>query len=290
MTDPDVPTAADMHACLGERALESDTPFGPMEYAVRGEGRPLLTVYGTPGGYQEGLLAAEYFRANGFRVIAPSRPGYGGTALGVGRSSEEQADAMAALLDALDIAQAAVLGFSGGGASSYLLAARHPDRVASLLEADSISMAIPSSRLDRLAFSQRPLVALQSWLLDHVSGRMLRWAGAPAAEAPDAAAAHLELMRDIIVSVSDWPTVRAGYDNDDAQFAALGDLPLGRIRCPTLIIHGTADSSVPPSHAEHAHAAIAGSELLWMPDAPHFAFIVRPDVERSALEWLREHR
>ncbi len=54
----------------------------------------MLVVHGSPGTYVQGLLMAELFRANGFRVVAPSRPGYSGTPLSTGRSTADQADAL----------------------------------------------------------------------------------------------------------------------------------------------------------------------------------------------------
>ena len=38
-------------------------------------GVPLVCVHGNPGDFVQGLVMAEYFQVNGFRIIAPSRPG-----------------------------------------------------------------------------------------------------------------------------------------------------------------------------------------------------------------------
>ena len=135
-----------------------------------GDGPALVSVHGSPGNYVIGLLIAEYFRVNAFRVIAPSRPGYGGTPLATGRTSEEHADAIVALLDALAVDRVAVLGVSGGGPASYAMAGRHPDRVEYLLEVNSMCLPMPPNRLERLGFSSRPLVALQLWLVNHFPG------------------------------------------------------------------------------------------------------------------------
>jgi pimeloyl-ACP methyl ester carboxylesterase len=68
-------------------------------------------------------------------------------------------------------------------------------------------------------------------------------------------------------------------------------LPLDNIRCPTLIIHGDADNDVPPRDAEYAHAAIAGSELLWINKASHIGFWTADDaykVQEYAVDWLKK--
>jgi len=47
------------------------TARGPVEYAVRGEGPPVLLVNATAGGYDQALLLGEMFVGDGFRQIAP---------------------------------------------------------------------------------------------------------------------------------------------------------------------------------------------------------------------------
>ena len=109
-----------------------DTACGPVEVATAGEGPPLLLSHGSPGGYDQ-MFYAEALTQAGFALIAPSRPGYLRTPLATGVRFEDQADAFAALLDALGLEEAAVLGGSGGGPAAIQFAARHPDRTRALL-------------------------------------------------------------------------------------------------------------------------------------------------------------
>ena len=148
---------------------------------------------------------------------------------------------------------------------------------------------MPANRLERLAFSSRPLVALQLWLVDHFPGITLTMMGGTGNPGPRETADRVALLRAIIQSASDWPRMRVGYDNDEAQFATLGELPFDQIACPTLIVHGRADHSVPTTHAEHAHTAICGSQLRWLPDGRHVTFFVDPEAQHEALTWLRRH-
>ena len=62
-----------------------------------------------------------------------------GTALASGATVEDQADPLAALLDILEIRQAALLSYSSGGPVAYSLAARHPSRVLALVAISSVS-------------------------------------------------------------------------------------------------------------------------------------------------------
>lgn len=285
------PVAADLEACLTAPRRTVSTPQGVVEYAERGEGPPLLAVHGAPGGCDQGLMAGETFRAGGFRVIAPSRPGYLGTPLATGLSCDAQAEALVGLLDALGVDRVAVLGISSGGPSSYLLAARHPDRVTCLLQIDAISMAYVDKHptMQRLAWSSAG-VSTVLWLLDHLPGLMIRmFVGTATADTPPREDL-VRIVRALTLSGAGWPVRRDGYTNDMAQLTQLPDLPLSGIRCPTLIIHGTTDWDVVPEHAERAHARIDGSRLAWIEDGSHLGFFLSPATQAEALDWLAATR
>ena len=86
------PTLARLQECLSTPAYVLATAVGPMQYAERGHGPAVLTVHGTPGGYDQGLVGLG-FASSAQRLIAPSRPGYLGTPLSTGRTPDQQADA-----------------------------------------------------------------------------------------------------------------------------------------------------------------------------------------------------
>ena len=83
------PAAEDRHVI--------STPWGAVEYAERGAGAPVLVIHGI---YHrvDGLLC-DLFPDR--RVIAPSRFGYLGSRMPPNATPAAQADAFAALLDAL---------------------------------------------------------------------------------------------------------------------------------------------------------------------------------------------
>jgi 2-hydroxy-6-oxonona-2,4-dienedioate hydrolase len=111
----------------------ADTPCGPIEYAVAGNGPPVLVVHGAGGGFDQGLDSSEALVQAGFRVIAMSRFGYLRTPLPADASPAAQADAHACLLDALNIQRVAVVGFSAGAPSTMQFALRYPERTAALV-------------------------------------------------------------------------------------------------------------------------------------------------------------
>jgi len=65
---------------------------------------------------------------------------------------------------------------------------------------------------------------------------------------------------------------------------------LSSIRCPTLVAVGEEDTVTPQSAAEAMHRAIAGSELMTIPQAGHLANLEQPAAFNAALARFLEHR
>jgi pimeloyl-ACP methyl ester carboxylesterase len=290
MSSTAVPGAADYRACLAEPSRVVQTSRGPIEYAERGTGPPLLSLHGSPAAFENGLLIAEFARVTGFRVIAASRPGYSRTPLSARQTPVQQADTLAALLDTLDLDQVAVLAMSGGGPAGYALAGTHPDRVCCLVQVESIALPATAPRLGRLGLRLTAVAGLAAWMIDRFPARMLTALGAEPTTDPDLRAAQVALARGIIATATGWKRLGAGYDNHAAQFADLTPLPLGAITCPTLIVHATADTRVPITHAEHAHTAIPGSILRRIDGGRHTTFLFHPDLHHAVVNWLHDHR
>jgi pimeloyl-ACP methyl ester carboxylesterase len=236
-----------------------------IEYVSLGadSGPAVLVIHGTPGGYDQGLMTASRIGPGRLRVIAPSRPGYLGTALDVGKTPRGQADAYAGLLDALSIRRAAIVGLSGGGPSSIQFAAHHAERCVALVMISAVTCKRPPSErplLWRILLSTLLASDLGAWLI---------------CKAAEAAARH---SRHRCVDGESVPTPdqllktlmppslrREGLSNDVAEFAALADEVPAAVACPTLIIHGEGDRMVPLRHARRAAAAIPHSELVVAP-------------------------
>ena len=292
---------------LDRSAQVVGTLAGPVQYAESGEGQPLLFAHGGLGGYDQALGMTALFALNGFRVIAPSRPGYLGTPQGTGRTFAEQADALAALLDTLGIDRVAAMGFSGGGPPMYQLAARHPGRVSCLVEISSPSttyetgmnpllMKAMFSRigiglslgLTRFIVKRFPESATRSFLQDEA-----------VLDRPAIAALAHRIMSDpyraaFVTRVwgsRAWRVAERlpGARNDLAQNAALTELPLAAVACPTLIVQSPAPE--PARHAERAATTIPGAELRWLPDGCHIGLWVNDDTreqQQAVLSWLQE--
>src|SRR5689334_15784955 len=108
------------------------TSKGSIEYRLEGSGPTVLVLN---GGHcsRETRLSHEKLTGHGFSVLTPSRPGYDSTPLEVGKSAQAAADALAALLDTLQISSVDVIGISAAGPTALAFAQQHPGRLRKLI-------------------------------------------------------------------------------------------------------------------------------------------------------------
>jgi pimeloyl-ACP methyl ester carboxylesterase len=273
----------------------TDTACGPIEVARTGSGPPVLVIHGTPGGADSSISMGRFLADAGFEVIAPSRPGYLSTPLEGREEIDRQADLMAALLEALDIPAVGVLTWSGGGPSGYRLAVRHPARVTGLVAASAVSHRFPRPTMqleDRLMMN----TSAGNWMLRFLSehapastvsatiraeGDLSRKELKALATAALADEGQRNFVLTMAVAAGDRAHRGAGVDSDWEHFAAIDSLELERVGVPTLLIHGTADTDVPPEHSEFAAGAIPGAELLTLDRGTHLALIVHPEADEA---------
>lgn len=157
-----------------------ETTAGALEYAVAGNGPPLMMLHGAGGGFDQGLLLSGSIRARGIQIIAPSRFGYLRSSFPDDASPQHQADVLVELLDHLGIERLPVVGGSAGALPAAEFARRHPDRCSQLI------LLVPAANLsgrdpvEFSAFQQQMVGAVLGsdwwfWLLSRtVPGQMTR--------------------------------------------------------------------------------------------------------------------
>lgn len=276
--------AGPFNANLANQSQVIETAKGPIEYIRRGDTGPLvLFLHGTPGGYDQAPAEAEY------RMIAPSRPGYLRTPISVGRTPAEQADAYAALLDALgETEKVFVMGASGGGPSAYTFAANYPERTAALIAIEALSHA------ETFDDEEAPPALFQtdfgSWLFLKM-GEMQGPEGLVKMLIPDPANQQRVLEDEeklagmIGLIWSTWPASlrKDGINNDMEQFASM-DLPLTDITVPVLAVHGTADTNVDIEQAEYAGDRINNFTLHVIEGADHMMPMTHAEEMGEAIQ------
>jgi pimeloyl-ACP methyl ester carboxylesterase len=110
----------------------ANTAKGPIEYRIEGSG-PIVLVLNGSHRSRESRLSHERLAQHDFSILTPSRPGYDRTSSAVGKAAQEAADALAALLDTLQMPTADVIGIYGSGPTALAFALRHPSRVCKLI-------------------------------------------------------------------------------------------------------------------------------------------------------------
>ncbi|BBH67907.1 alpha/beta hydrolase [Actinoplanes sp. OR16] len=109
------------------------TPYGQMHYAETGEGPAILLLHQTPRSHDE-FREVQPMLAGGHRVIAMDMYGFGLSAsLPAPQTIEAMAAGAYALLDALGIERATLMGHHTGAAVAIEMAAAAPSRVRELI-------------------------------------------------------------------------------------------------------------------------------------------------------------
>ncbi len=103
-----------------------------MYVEVYGKGQPLLIIHGNGGAINNFIYQIPYFSKKYKVIVADSRAQGKSTDTGDSLTYEMMADDYAALLDAMKIDSAYVIGWSDGGINGLLLSIRHPQKVKKL--------------------------------------------------------------------------------------------------------------------------------------------------------------
>ncbi len=258
--------AARQRVSIGSVVVQ--TPCGPIEYAERGEGLPVLVVHGAGGGFDQGLLLSARLIDHGYRVVAVSRFGYLRTPLPADASAEAQADAHACLLDALGIDRAPVFGVSAGGPSTIQFCLRHPDRCSAMIL--MVPLAYPAKAADRLVPSAQFFLerVTQSDFLMWAGARVVRTKmvetvlGTPAEDvrvASETERRRIYTMLDEILPVS---SRAKGLMNEGSIARALRPLPLDRISAPALIASVANDGYGTYAGAQYTAEHVPGARFI----------------------------
>ncbi len=252
------------------------TRFGRLEYAAKGSGPPVMMIHGTGGGFDQGLSFAEGLARRGHRVIAPSRFGYLRSDFPADPSSENQADALVALLDHLGIDRLPVAGGSAGALAAIQFALRHPDRCSLLV------LLVPAANVS--GRDPVEMTGAQKFLVEHVLGSdFLFWAVRQAA--PGQLVGTLLATDPALLDTVD-PRERArayrildellpvsrrsrGLLNDARLAGAPHPVDYRRIRVPTLVLSVEDDRFGTAATARHLAATIPDATLVMLERGGH---------------------
>jgi pimeloyl-ACP methyl ester carboxylesterase len=208
-------------------------------------------------------------------IVAPSLPGFGGTAVPRGDPSiDDYADSVVAAMDAAKIERAAVAGLSMGGYVAFAMWRRHRRRIERLLLADTRAEAddgearerrLRLAALIRVHGIEALLKTPPQWLRKGSPHwdpllRMIR------GQAPEAVAQGSVAMAHRPDSRPDLPTIDV----------------------PTTVVVGEEDAITPLEMSLAMSDAIPGAMLSVIPAAGHIANLEAPTAFEAVLRaWLR---
>ena len=237
-----------------------------------GNGEPLLLLPGFTESVEDvgGVLAT---LATRFHVIAVDLPG-SGKSDPIPRAYswslyEEDARAMAELLDGRAIGSARVVGFSDGGEVGLVLAARRPDLVRALVVWGATGVVPPTLG---------PMIDVFAEIIDRPPDGLNAW-------------------RDSLVERYGIDDARSTTRSWSAAIRSLlergGDISLSlakQIRCPVLVIAGENDRFAPAAEVQQLGSRLAQADIRIVPGAGHSVHDDRPDwFDTTVLEWLAGH-
>ncbi|WP_407312422.1 alpha/beta fold hydrolase [Desulfosporosinus sp. SB140] len=231
---------------------------------------------------------------NGYRLVIPSRPGYGRTPSASGRTAEEFAHTLSSLLDVLLIDQVIVIGISAAGRTALHFAKNYPKRVTKLILESAVTCEVwPDSHTRRGAliifnrFNEK-----FTWALLRQVGRF----------APDF---FLKLLLPSLSSLKTEEVIKS-WDEKERR-AVLKFLLASRsgegflndikhtfnefnlITVPTLIIASTYDKSVSPENSIKAAEQITGAELMMIPAQSHLIWFskYKTEIENKIADFIQ---
>jgi 3-oxoadipate enol-lactonase len=208
-------------------------------------------------------------------VLAPSLPGFGGTApIGDVLTVDAMADFLAGQLDAAGAERAVVCGLSMGGYAAFSLWRRHRERISGLMLADT--RAEP----------------------DDEAGRERRRGVAEKART-EGSGAIAENPPPLLSEGADpalWDRVKEMIRRQAGEAIAAASLGMAErpdsrpilptIDVPTTIVVGSADTLTPPAMSQTMAAAIPQAELVMLDGAGHLSNLENSEGFLSALRKL----
>lgn len=237
---------------------------------VYGAGPPVIMIHGLGLNrdmwqWQRGALERH------FRVICYDLLGHGDSAKPTGRYlMKHMVDQVSALMDDLDVAGAALVGFSLGGLIARAFALAHPDRVTALAILNSAHARTPEQREGVM---RRVREAEAGGPGATVEAALARWFNRE----------FISTCPGVPALVREW--VRA---NDPVVYPAVyrllaeGDVGLesviSEIKCPTLVMTAELDHGNSPSMAAEMAALIPDARCIILPGLKHMALAEDPDA------------
>lgn len=233
-----------------------------------GRGEPVILIHGLGDDHRAWRRVVGHLALQR-RVLLYDFRGHGETELGSADGTLAQlGDDLVALMDALDLPETSLAGFSLGGTIAIRAAIDHPERVrdlALIATSSRVNSAAAQWYRDRARMVDEDDAGLRE-TLDRDTEDVYR-------NRPEEIEAGLTIRR----QSTDDP---AGYANACRAMASLNGDPLdphlGAIHAPAIVVAGEEDQHCPPKAAEIIAQGISDSHLEVLSDTGHPIPVERP--------------
>ena len=283
------------HARLIGHSKTVEPSLGALEYAVMGEGEPVLSVHGAGGGFDQALHMSGALAGRGYQLIAPSRFGYLRSSLPSDLTTAMQADAYAQLLDRLGIERVVVVGISAGAWSSMQFAIRHPKRCRALVllvPADYLpaGTSIHGGAVVRAIFSSDFVAWVALKLMPVMPGGMTRMLlGTDATIVRTAEPSEKARVQQVLEHLLPVGSRFEGMQFDIKTAATHEPYTIEKITCPVLTISAQDDRFGTASRAKYIAASVPDGRTIVFQTGGHALVGHSADVLREITVFLDMH-
>jgi 3-oxoadipate enol-lactonase len=242
-------------------------------YEVHGSGSPVVLLHGVGGNHASWFYQVAAWRAH-FQVILVDARGFGKSTDAELAGRTEFTNDLLAILNALDLHRVSFVAQSMGAGTAIDFACRYPDRVASLLIADSlVGITLPESVASEMAKVQSATRDLSQ--AERVLGRT------HLANSPAMTQLYLQIAGFNRYTFKTLVGVQPSYTPE--QIAATG------VRIGFLV--GEEDVLFPAKIVSDVCKRFIGSELITLASAGHSAYFEAPDAFNTRVAgWLRSQK
>lgn len=263
---------------------------GTIEYAISGDGEPVLMIHGAGGGYDQGMILADAFLPEGYKVIAVSRFGYLNTPMPEEPTPDHQAALYEALLDELGIEEAHVVAVSDGGPSALKFSIQYPERVKSLTMMCAKSQTPPElTKAQSVAFGTMFNNDYIFWMItEYIQSDLLNILGVSKDVQEKMTTEETEMAKEFFAIMNPISLRKNGIFNANVQFKELlpEDYPIWEITAPTLVIHAEDDTLQPFYYAEYTHETVPNATLLSFKEGGHMFFSHHDEIREAMKQFF----
>lgn len=244
----------------GKQISISETEIYIEEY---GSGMPLLLLHGGFGSIHDFQLVLPEL-AKHFRVIAMDSPGHGRSEQADSLSFELMTEYCSELIDLLQLDSLYIIGYSDGGITGLMLAAKRPDKVKKVIAsgANSRMSGIKPEVLGYLSMINPEFIEVnqKEWLQDYQE------------KSPDQ---------------DNWKK----YISDMTRMYSIEEIiateTLAKITANVMLVFGDQDV-IKLEHGLEMYHALPKSSLCVLPNTPHEVFSANPDlINTIAIDFLK---